>query len=170
MNFERNKQTPYSWVPLRKLIISVTQQNTNTLWIRKIRYSVHEEPATCSYVQPDETNPHWHPFYFFKIHFNRIFSNRSSQWRISFRFSYQNFLCTSLPSFYTPCPSHPVLFDHFYNILQRIKILRQSSFASPLLSNTNILLTALFSDTLSLCSCLSVLYQASSPCKPHVEL
>ena len=75
-----------------------------------------QEPITCPYPEPDESNPRVSPYLFFKISFNTILwpMPRSSKRFLSFRSPHQNRVCNSPVSHmrYMPCPSHSVWFDH----------------------------------------------------------
>ena len=115
-----------------------------------------QEPAACPYSEPDQSTPCHIPL--LENPFNIILPSTpgSSQWSLSLRFPYQNPLHTSLSyTCYMSCPSQSSFFDRPNNIwwgVQTIKLLIMEfsplRVASSLLA-PNILLSTLFSDTLS---------------------
>ena len=131
-------------------------------------------PPTCPFPEPDQSSP-WPPSHFLKIHFNVIppSSPGSAKWSFFLSFPHQNPVYTSplLHMCYMPHPSHSSQFDH-----QIIIVEEHRSFSSSLCSflhypialsplGPNILLSTLFSNTLSLRSCFNVSDQVSHPYK-----
>jgi hypothetical protein len=106
------------------------------------------------------------PFHVLKIHFNIIlpYMPGSPKWSPSLRSPHQNPVCTSLfpHTCYMPRPSHSSQFDYPNNIWWWVQVISSalcSLLHSPLASSPlgpNILLSTLFSNTLSLYSSLSV--------------
>jgi len=128
-------------------------------------------PGTCRYSEPHKSSSRIPNK--FKVHFNIILlpTPRSSKRTLSLRFPLQNLVRTS-PVPHTCRTSHPFhssVFQHPNNIWWGVQIMKflvlqprpvpvTSSLVGP-----NILLGTLFSNTLILCSSLSVKYQVSHP-------
>ena len=140
------EQSP-SWKANR---FSVSQEIPRILWKPKAHYPLYK----C------------HPTHFLKIHFHIIHPSTPgpSKWSLSVKFPHQNHACTSpLPcACYIPRPPHYSPFDHPNNIwwaVQLIKLhimyFRNSLGTSSLLSPT-IILSPLFSNTLSLLFSLKI--------------
>ena len=110
-----------------------------------------------------------------KIHLNIIIPSapRSPKWSLSFRFTHQNSVYTSPRPIRSTCPTHLIILYLTTRIIfgEKYRSLRYSlcSFLhSPVTSFLlvpNILLSTLFSNTLSLCSSLNVSDQVSHPYK-----
>jgi len=133
-----------------------------------------QQPATCSYSQPYQSSP-GHPSLFLQSHLNIIlpYTPRSSKWPLSLRFPPHNTVCNSPLPIHATCSAH---LTHLNLIIQTIsgeKYISLSSSSSSFLHSPvtssllgpNILLNTLFSNTLSLCSSLSVSDQVSHPHK-----
>jgi hypothetical protein len=84
----------------------------------------------------------------------------SSKWSLPIRFSNQTIVCISHLSHpcYMPCPPHPPWFDHnnnvWWNISSSLCSLLYSAATFSLLGPN--ILSTLFSNTLNICSSLSV--------------
>ena len=129
-------------------------------------------PATCPYPEPDYP-VHTLTSHFLKIHLNVILTSTpgSSKWSLTFRFPHQNPVYTSTLPIRATYPTHLILDLITRTILgEECRSLSSSlcSFLhSPLTSSLlgpNILLSTLFSDTLSL-SFSYVSEQVSHPYK-----
>ena len=118
-------------------------------------------PATCPYPEPVRSSQYPHTSYFLKIHLNIILPSTpgSPRWSLSLRFPYQNpIYASSLPHIcFIPRPSHSSWFYYPNNngwAVQIILLLIMMQFpAFPVTSSLldpNILLSTLFSNTLSL--------------------
>jgi len=97
-----------------------SQEISRCLWNSLVHYHVHKIPPlfpVLSQMYPF----HSFPTYFPKIHPDSIFPStpRSSKWFLPFKFSNQNILYTSHPSYprYMPSQTHPSWFDDPDNIL-----------------------------------------------------
>ena len=158
------EQSP-SWEANR---FSVNQDITRILWNPNDHYRIH----TCPPPVPVVNQPTSH---FLKIHFNIILPSTpgSSKWSLPFRFSYQNLVCTSLLPIRATCTAHLILLDfitrtilgeQYRSLSTSLCSFLHSPITSPLLG-PNVLLNALFSNTLSLRSCFNVSDQVSHPYK-----
>jgi hypothetical protein len=128
-------------------------------------------PTTCPYPEPDQSSPC--PS-IQKIHLNIIplCMPVPSNWSLSLRFLHQNLLCTLssplLHTCYVPRPSHSSSFVHMNNIWWGVSFSLCSFLHSPVTSpllGSSILLSTLFSNTLSLRCPLNVTNQVSNPYK-----
>ena len=131
-------------------------------------------PATCPCPEPDHSSP-CPPSHFLKIHLNIILPSMpgSSRWSLSLRFPHQN------PVYTSPLPHMCYMLRHLILlnlITQKIFGEEYRSLSSSLCSflhsllDPNILLSILFSNTLSLHSFLSVNDQVSHPYKTRGKL
>ena len=84
---------------------------------------------------------------------------------LSLRFPHQNPVCASLlhHTRYTPRPSHSSRFYHLNNIGRGVQIIKLLIPVTPSILGPNILLSTIFSNTLSLRSSLNVRDQVSHP-------
>ena len=120
-----------------------------------------QQPVTCPCSEPDQSSS-CTPSHFLKIHFIFPSTLRFSKWSFSLGFPHQSPVCSSLlPHIcYIPCPSHS-WFDDLDSISwvqiwsSSLCSILQSPVTSFLLG-PNVILSTLFSNTLSLCSSPSV--------------
>ena len=116
-------------------------------------------PANCPYPEPDRSSPYPLTSHFLKIRFNIILPPTlgSPKWSLSLRFPHQNPVNASpLPQ--TSCmprPSHSSRFYHPHSagwavqIIQLLIMQFSPPPVTPSLSDTNILVSSLFSNSLS---------------------
>ena len=140
----------------------------------KVHYRSHKSPSPVPFREPDQSSPC--PLsQLLKIHF--ILSSHlglgSSNWSLSLRFPHQNPVC-NFPQSQTshmPRPSQSCLFVHPHLIWRGVQIIKffiMCLLQSPVTSSyldTNIFLSTLFSNILSLCSSLNISVQVSHPYK-----
>ena len=124
-------------------------------------------PATCPYSEPDQSSP-WSPSKTW-----RAFLIISSHPRLGLPSGLFPHQYTVLSPIRATCPAHPFILDMFTRIIL-VEDYRSLSFSlcsfihSPVTSfllGSNILLSTLFSNTLSLRSTLNVSDQVSQPYK-----
>ena len=131
-------------------------------------------PVTYLYPEPEQSSPCPLP-HILKIHLNIIlpFAPGSPKWSLSPRFHHQNSVYTSpLSPIRVTCPAHLILLDLITRTILGEECRSLSSslcsclyapFTSSLL-RPNILLSTLFSNTLSLRSSFNVNDRVSLPC------
>jgi len=144
------------------------EQGLRLLWNPMIHYCFHKDPPLVPILSQMQ-QVHNFPLHSSKIHSNVIFPSTTSSYKcfLTFRFSNQNIVC--IPYFFHLCymlrPSYPLWLDHRNNICWSIQVKKlitiPSSPATSSLLGTNILLSILSADTLSLFSSLSVRDQVS---------
>ena len=154
--------------------LSATKEIPRILWNLKVHYHVYNSPPPVPIL--GHINPAYAPIsLFLKIHLNIILTTMfgSSKWSLSLRFPHQNPVYTfPLPhTCYVFCPSH------FFDLITRTilgEVYRSWSSSlwrflhSPVTSSLlgqNMLLSTLFSYTLSLRSSLDVSNPVSHPYK-----
>ena len=130
------------------------------------------ELASCLYPEPDQSILSA-PSHFMKIQFNIILPSkrRSSKCALPLGYPHKNYTCTSSVFLRATCPAYLILLDYIARtILGEQYRSISSSFCSFLhspvtssLLGPNIFLSTLFSNTLSLCSSLSMRNQVSHP-------
>jgi hypothetical protein len=155
-------------------IFSFIQEIPRILWNPKIRYCIHMSPPLVP-VLSHINQVHPVPHFSFKIHFNIILisTSMSSKRSLSIRLSPPKPReCVSLlpHTCYMRSPYHPPQF-YYPNIWREVKITKfliKDFLQSPVtscMSGSNILLSTLLSNTLSLCSYLRFRDQFSHRCK-----
>ena len=160
-----------SWEASRS---SGSRETPCILWNLKVHYCIYNSPPPVLILS--HINPvHAPPSHFLKIHFDIIIPSMpwSPKWSLSLMFPHQNPVCTSpdLHMYYMPHPSHSSRFGHPNNIWwwhRRVSSSFCSFLHSPVTSSLlspNILLSTLFSYTLSLHSSLNMSDQVSHPYK-----
>ena len=154
-------------------LFSASKEIPHILWNPNVHYRIHK----CSPPVPilSHIDPvHAPTSHFLKIYFNIILQSRpvSPKWSPSLRFPNQNPVYTSALSIRATWPAHfiflvlitPTIFGECRSLSPSLGSFFYSPITSSLLG-PNILLSALFSNTLSLCSSLKTSDEVSHPYK-----
>jgi hypothetical protein len=148
---------------------SASQPISHTLWNTMVHYGIHNSPPSVSLHR--QINPVQAPTsHFLKNDLNIIFPSTPGSY---LRFQHQNPVCTFRLPIRATCPTHLILLDFITRTIytEQYRSLSSSlcSFLhSPVTSSLlgpNILLSTLFSNTLTLRSSLYVTDQVSHPYK-----
>jgi len=122
-------------------------------------------PTSCPCSDTDRSSP-WPPFHYLQSHLNIILQSTpwSSKWSLCLRFPHQNTYTTLLSPILATCSAHLILLDLITRIIMGEEYITLSSslcrfFHSSVPSSflgPNVLLSTVFSNTLSLHSSLNV--------------
>jgi hypothetical protein len=124
LNNDNNNNISKDQIPSWEADICSTKWEIPSIhWKPKVHYRVHKNPALVS-IKNKMAPVHTLPFWLFKIHFIILLSApRTSDWSCAFRYSYQNFICSSIPSMWVTCPVHLVRLQWYWWRVQLMKLL-----------------------------------------------
>ena len=160
------EQSPF-WEVSR---FSASQEIPRILWNPKVHYRTHKFPPPVPILSQLDL-VHIPTSYFLKIHLNIILPSApgSPKWSLSIRFPHKTLYTPLVSSLRATCTAHLILIDLITRTILCEEYRPLCSFLhSPVTSSLlclNILLSTIFSNTLSLRSSLNVSDQVSHPYK-----